>query len=129
MLNVIRTGAIFLASLLVFSPVLAQPPSAATEAEISHLLSYLGTSGCDFYRNGNWYDANEARSHLQRKLDYLVKHSLVTTTEDFIVRGGSSSSMSGEEYLVRCPGADPVRSRAWLTAELQRYRSSSPGSS
>ena len=123
-----RTVAMILASLFVVSPVLAQPPSATTQAEISHVLSYMGTSGCEFDRNGNWYDAEEARSHLQRKLDYLVKHSLVTTTEDFILRGASSSSMSGEEYLVRCPGADPVKSREWLTGELQRYRSSSPGS-
>jgi hypothetical protein len=121
--DVTRAVAVLLAAFLMIPPAWASPPSAATQNEISHLLSYLGASGCDFYRNGSWHDATEARSHLQRKLDYLVKHSLVTSTEDFIARGASSSSMSGEEYLVRCPGSEPVKSRAWLTGELQRYRS------
>ncbi len=112
-----------LLTMLIAIPVAwAAPPDAQTQVEISHLLSYLAASDCDFYRNGNWYDAPEARDHLQRKLDYLAKRSLVGTTEDFISRAASSSSMSGEEYLVRCPGATPVKSRTWLAEELQRYR-------
>ncbi len=117
-----KPAGMVLALLLAFPYAWAAPPDAQTQAEISHLLTYLASSDCDFYRNGSWYAAAEARDHLQRKLDYLAKRSLVGTTEDFISRAASSSSMSGEEYLVRCPGATPVKSRVWLAEELVRYR-------
>ena len=117
-----KLAGMWLAFLLAFPSAWAAPPDAQTRAEISHLLAYLATSDCDFDRNGSWHDAPEARDHLQHKLDYLEKRSLVGTTEDFISRAASSSSISGEEYLVRCPGATPVKSRDWLTEELARYR-------
>src|SRR6185369_14376451 len=36
-------------------PALAETP-AAVKAEIDHLLTFVGNSGCEFYRNGSWYD-------------------------------------------------------------------------
>ena len=117
-----RLAGVLLTLLFAAPAAWAAPPDAQTQAEISHLLSYLAASDCDFYRNRSWHDAAEARDHLQHKLDYLAKRSLVGTTEDFISRAASSSSMSGEEYLVRCPGATAVKSRVWLTEELVRYR-------
>ena len=99
-------------------------PSPDVRAEIDHLLNYLAASGCDFYRNRKWYPASQARDHLQRKYEYLVKKDLVDTAEQFIERAGSESSRSGEAYQVRCPGGAPVASRVWLAEELRRHRAS-----
>ena len=40
--------------------------------------------------------------HLQRKYDYLLKKSLVDTSEQFIQRAASKSSVSGKPYRVKC---------------------------
>lgn len=97
----------------------APPPSV--QNEIEHLLRYLETSGCAFYRNGRWHDAPAARAHIEKKYDYLRKRDRVETTEAFIERAASQSSMSGEVYRVKCDGA-VTDSGAWLRAELRRYR-------
>lgn len=97
----------------------AEPPAAA--AEIQHLLSYLATSGCAFYRNGDWYEAAAARAHLEKKYQYLLKKDLINRAEDFIARAATASSLSGEAYQVRC-GEQATNSAAWLMAELIRLR-------
>jgi len=98
------------------------PPAAHAETEA--LLGRLAGSGCSFNRNGSWYDGQAARDHLQQKLDYLEGKGLVGSTEQFIERGASASSLSGKPYLVRCGTAQPVESRAWLTTHLQALRAS-----
>ena len=98
-------------------------PSAATRAEIVGLLDALSVSGCRFQRNGSWYDATEARAHLQRKYDYLLKKSQVDTTEQFIERAASRSSMSGCAYRVKCGGTEQDAS-AWFELQLIRLRDS-----
>lgn len=112
-----------LASLLSIIGVAgAATPSANTQAEIAHLLSYLETSRCEFYRNGTWHDSREARAHLEKKKDYLIKRSLIRTAEDFIDRAGTASSVSGEKYQVRCRPSPAVPSGEWLRAELGHFR-------
>jgi hypothetical protein len=101
----------------------ANAATGGTPAEINHLLVYLESSGCDFYRNGSWHEPKQARAHLEKKYRYLEKRALIGSTEDFISRGASASSMSGEKYLVRCSDGRPVSSAVWLSAELKRYRS------
>ena len=44
--------------------------------------------------------------------------------DQFIEKGGSTSSMSGKPYLVQCGDAKAVTSGAWLTVELQALRKS-----
>ena len=44
------------------------------------------------------------------------------TTEQFIARGASSSSLSGRPYQVKCGAGAPVESRAWLGAQLREIR-------
>jgi hypothetical protein len=105
----------------------ADAPGATTQAEVAHLLSYLESSGCDFYRNGTWHSAKEARAHLERKYTYLVNRSMVSSAEEFIERAATSSSMSGQPYLVRCAAGQSVPSGVWLRAELERFRSSRKG--
>ncbi len=98
----------------------AQPPQA--EREVNQLITALGQSGCQFQRNGNWYPADEAQSHLRRKYDYLRRRNLVDSAEQFIQRAGTESSMSGKAYQVRCPGKPVVTSAAWLNAKLGDIR-------
>ncbi|WP_429204667.1 DUF5329 domain-containing protein [Massilia sp. UYP11] len=115
------------AILLIISPLFAhaEPPPAARQ-EIAHLIGYLTASGCSFQRNGSWHEAAKAASHLQRKYDYLLKRDLVASSEDFIARAASESSLSGKPYQVRCGGNAPVASAAWLRAELAKYRAARP---
>lgn len=112
---------VFAAALLVANGALAKAPEPV-RAEITHLMATVEKSQCKFNRNGSWYDARAAREHLQKKFDYLDKKDMVTTTESFIERGASTSSMSGKPYEMQCGSAKAVTSAAWLTEELNRYR-------
>ena len=103
----------------------AAPPPAARQ-EIAHLIAYLTASGCSFQRNGSWHDAADAAKHIQRKYDYLLKRDLVASSEDFIARAATESSLSGKPYQVRCGGNAPLASAAWLKAELAKYRNARP---
>ena len=107
---------------IVASPVWAAAPDQATRAEIAHLLQHLGSSGCQFQRNGSWYAPARAASHLQQKYEYMVRKGLVTNTESFIERAASESSVSGKPYSVKCGAAVAVPSAVWLRDELQRFR-------
>lgn len=98
----------------------APPPQA--EREVDQLITALGQSGCQFQRNGTWYPAAEAQSHLRRKYDYLRKRDMVASAEQFIERAGTQSSMSGKAYQVRCPGKPVVTSAVWLNAKLGDIR-------
>jgi hypothetical protein len=99
--------------------------SAAAQKEITQLLDRIERSNCSFGRNGNWYPSGEARKHLEMKLDYMVKRNMLTSTEEFISKAATASSVSGEVYQIRCGSQAPVASATWLTAELKRIRSSS----
>lgn len=100
----------------------AAPLAPPVRAEVDALLSALEKSGCEFNRNGSWYAAKEARTHLLRKLEYLEGRNAVQSTEQFIDLAASTSSSSGKPYLVRCGKAAPVESRAWLGAQLVALR-------
>ena len=110
-----------LAALLL--PLAALAQDAAAKKEIDHLIAHLAASACEFNRNGSWYDADRAVSHLQRKYAYLRDHKLVPSAEAFIERAASGSSMSGEPYLVKCPGQPETRSADWFRAVLASLRS------
>jgi hypothetical protein len=103
----------------------AAEPNAATKQEVQHLFSYLEASGCQFFRNGTWYDSKAAAAHLQQKYQYLLDKGMLSNAESFIEKGATESSMSGKPYLVKC-GTDgkPVESATWLKGELIKYRKS-----
>ncbi|RZJ08199.1 MAG: hypothetical protein EOP39_14445 [Rubrivivax sp.] len=111
--------------LCLFSLATAAPLPPPARAEVDALLSRLASSNCEFNRNGSWYSAAEAKTHLLRKLDALEGKDLVKTAEQFIERGASSSSVSGKPYWVRCAGKAPVESSRWLKAELLQVRAAS----
>ena len=114
---------------VVFAAVgAAAPLSPAARAEIDALLSRLDASSCTFNRNGTWYPATEAKSHLLRKLKYLEDRGAVRSTEQFIELAGASSSTTGKPYLVKCGSGAAVESGAWLQSQLRIIRSGRGGS-
>jgi hypothetical protein len=90
--------------------------------EIAGLIDAIGASGCEFQRNGRWHQAEEARAHLQRKLDWAHQRGLDGSAETFIERAASRSSVSGRPYRVRCPDGQEAPAAEWFAAELQRQR-------
>ena len=108
--------------LAISSQALSIEPSSGVGAEIGKLLSALGASKCEFYRNGSWHGAADAQAHLTKKYEYLRNKGKITTTERFIADAGSKSSMSGEAYQVRCPNHPAEPSAKWLSDELARLR-------
>lgn len=101
---------------------LAATLSAQAQQEIAHLQDYLKNSGCEFQRNGSWHSSAQARDHLQKKYEYLVKRDLLGSAEDFIARAATESSISHKAYEVRCSGKAAEPASGWLQAELKRYR-------
>ncbi len=99
----------------------AELPAKSRE-EIDYLLNVLGSSNCEFNRNGSWYSAAEARDHLRSKFDYLLKKNLLKSSEDFIELGAPKSSMGGKAYQGRCANSNPIDSGLWLNEALRKYR-------
>lgn len=102
-----------------------RPTAAADDVaahEIGAMIEVLGSSGCQFWRNGDWHDGAEARDHLRRKYEWARKRQLAGTAEDFIARAASRSSLSGKPYRVRCPGQPEVDSGRWFHELLRRMR-------
>ena len=111
----------FLTSLLVALLVIAQPARAESmDDEIDFLLETVANSGCTFIRNGREHDADDARDHLQTKRRRGKRY--FDTTEEFIERLASKSSMSGKPYSIRCGDADAVPAGDWFMARLNERR-------
>jgi hypothetical protein len=100
----------------------AETPSPQAQREIRSLIDALPASGCRFQRNGEWYDGQTASAHLQRKYDYLLQRGLVATSEQFIERAASRSSLSRRAYRVACQGQPEQPSAEWFGARLQALR-------
>ena len=112
----------FLALALLFALCAPATSSAAeTEAEIEFLLAAVGNSGCTFIRNGKRHEAENAEDHLRMK--YKRGKRYASTTELFIERLASASSMSKKPYYIECPGNAAVPTGDWLTEKLTEYRS------
>ncbi len=71
-------------------------------------------------RNRSKHDAQEAVENIQKKYDYYRDD--IKTTEDFIERSATRSSLSGRAYKVLCPGEEPQPTADWLKEELSHYR-------
>lgn len=97
-------------------------PGPEARREIAGLIGALEGSSCRFQRNGSWHDAAEARTHLQRKYDYLLKKDKVDTAEQFIERAASQSSLSGKPYRIACPGQPEQTAAVWFGARLKALR-------
>lgn len=119
-----------LVATIAFALLSVASAQAATDAqrrthmdrEVNALLGELRASSCRFNRNGTWYGGADAAQHLAKKYDYL--RSRLASTEQFIAKGASTSSMSGKAYLVQCGDAKAVTSGGWLTSALKALRRS-----
>ena len=121
-----RTLAV-LATLLALLPL----PGAAqltpsAQREIAGLLQAVGTSGCRFIRGGTAYSAAEAQEHLSKKYKYMAARDMLASTEDFISKAATRSSMSGEAYAIRCGEAPAQKSDEWMKARLKAMRQPAP---
>jgi hypothetical protein len=110
-----------LVSLACAAPLGAQD-SAGAPAQIEYLLQTIGRSGCDFYRNGSWYQAARAEQHLRLKYRNLQARGFKGSAEEFVDAAATRSSISGQPYAVRCPGAAAVAAAQWLLGQLAQYR-------
>jgi Family of unknown function (DUF5329) len=117
-----RTLAAFVISAALAAAAPSGSASGPVRAEIEVLLARLAASGCEFNRNGTWYNGADARNHLQRKLGYLENRGTLRSTEQFIELAATSSSSSGQAYQVKCGGAAAQTSAQWLTKELAVIR-------
>ncbi len=110
-------------ALLLIVPVLVLITIARAEEippEIDYLLTSVGNSDCAFIRNGKRHNAADAEDHLRMK--YRRGKRYAPTTEAFIERLASKSSMSKKLYHIDCPDEEPVPSGEWLTQRLAEYR-------
>src|SRR5688572_19215805 len=113
-----------IAALILAIPLsaLSAKPDPVAKKEIAQLIAHLASSGCEFGRNGSWYSATKAVSHLERKYEYLLERDLVPSAEAFIERAASESSSSGKPYLVKCPGQPEAQSGDWFRSALATLR-------
>jgi hypothetical protein len=115
-----------LAATTIGSALAAELP-VTSQAEIEGLLSTLGSSECQFYRNGSWHNGGEAESHLRMKYEALRRRGSLHSTEEFIEGAATKSSLSGEPYAVKCSNEPPQPSAAWLGAKLKVLRAPPAG--
>ena len=100
---------IFLVSALLAFPATATAVAPEEQTRIDALLDAVGRqSDLVFIRNGSEHTAEEAVSHLKRKL--RSAGSRISTAEEFIDHLATSSSFSDKPYMVRQPGhpAEPA---------------------
>ena len=91
-----------------------------TVAEIDYLLSSIGSSNCTFIRNGKRYNSRDAEAHLRMK--YRQGKRYASSSENFISRLASTSSISKKPYYMECDGKERVPSGDWLRQRLDEYR-------
>jgi hypothetical protein len=96
--------------------------SATTKVEIAHLFTVLENSNCQFNRNGFWHSAKEASAHMNTKYQYLQNLDLVPSTEKFIERAATESSLSKRAYQIKCADGVTQASAPWFTAALMKFR-------
>jgi len=97
----------------------------ADRHEVTYLLEYLRTSGCEMERNGKKHNSENAYAHVKKKYEYF--RDKIKTSEDFVEYSASKSTMSGKYYHVFCGRESAERTQDWLLEELRRYRAKNPG--
>ena len=119
MKNLITLKNLFLSSLLISNIAVADVP-ANQVIEVNHLLAFVKESGCIINRNGTEHPAVKGVSHIEKNYDYFRDD--ITSTEEFIEYSATKSTMSGDFYMVSCPGKEAIRTQDWLMDELKRFR-------
>ena len=117
--NTIRSISLLVLLLAVSENSLADVPESQAP-EVDYLIRSLKTSGCEMIRNGKSYDGEAAAAHVRLKYDYFRDE--IFSTQEFIERAATRSTMSGKAYMVDCPGEEPIPSADWLQNKLKAYR-------
>ncbi len=104
---------------VVFDAAFADVPAEQVK-EVKHLLAFVKNSGCIINRNGTDHPAEKGIEHIEMKYDYFRDD--IKSTEDFIEYSATKSTMSGDYYMVSCPGKKTIRTQDWLMTELKRFR-------
>lgn len=101
--------------------VLMIAPAFADDAapEIDYLLTTIGSSDCTFIRNGDRHDAAAAEAHLRMKYERGKRYA--TSSEAFIERLASRSSLSRKPYQIECAG-EAHELGPWLRRKLDEHR-------
>lgn len=90
------------------------------QQRIDYLLnSLVSAKGAVFIRNGNEYDANAARDHLQKKLNFAGER--VKTAEQFIQYCATQSSMSRKPYQIRFADGSVTDTAPFFSAKLKEF--------
>jgi Family of unknown function (DUF5329) len=103
-------------------PAACADPATPAQDEVNYLLTTMGESGCEFYRNGSWYNARAAEAHLRAKYSRFASGNQAGTAEEFIDHAATTSSLSGLAYAVRCGTSPTISSNSWLHELLAHYR-------
>jgi hypothetical protein len=106
----------------LLSPVACFAETHPDAADVEHLLTFVATSGCEFYRNGTWYAATQAEAHLREKLAMVTSKNQVLTAEEFIEKVATKSAFTNIAYQIRCAGQKPIAVSDWLREELRHFR-------
>ena len=61
--------------------VASAAPPAIAQTEVNYLLGFIESSGCEFYRNGSWYDSKRAQAHLRYKYQMLAAADQITVKD------------------------------------------------
>ena len=110
---------IFFVNLLVLNTANADVPAGQVK-EVNYLLDFVKNSGCVINRNGTDHPAEKGIEHIEMKYDYFRDD--IKNTEEFIEYSATKSTMSGDYYMVACPGGEAIRTQDWLMAELKHFR-------
>jgi len=87
-----------------------------TERIQSLLRAIENAEGMKFFRNGEAHDAKDAADHLRRK--WKAAQNRVGTAEVFIERLASSSSLTGEPYVVETKDGTRMPAGEWFKEQL-----------
>jgi hypothetical protein len=121
--NALLPGILFVVLAVVLSfplDVDAAVNPNSEQRKIAYLLDAIGASHLIFIRNGDEYTGEEARDHLQEKLD--IAGGDIRTAEDFINYIASESSVSGISYYVRLPDGTQIEAGIWLRGKLAEMK-------
>ena len=110
---------IFFVNLFVLNTANADVPAGQVK-EVNHLLDFVKNSGCVINRNGTDHPAEKGIEHIEMKYDYFRDD--IKNTEEFIEYSATKSTMSGDYYMVSCPGKKAIRTQDWLMVELKHFR-------
>ena len=105
---------------LLLAPVSHGSETARLDKTIQHLIAHVARSDVVFVRNSQKYSGKDAAEHMQKK--YAHFGAKVRTPEDFIELCASRSMLSGTPYRVINKKGETIRSKEWLTGELERYK-------